>query len=151
MKTVFDKSTNEELIKRISSLSEKSKARWGKMTVYQMIRHFNLWDQWVLGIDNEILYKQSFLGKIIGKIMLHSTVKDDKPFGKNIPAGANFIIKARNGDFDFQKRKWIDLTSKFKTYNNPDFIHGLFGKMNEDQIGIFVYKHYDHHLRQFGV
>lgn len=37
------------------------------------------------------------------------------------------------------------------SFNNPDFIHGLFGKMSKDQIGIFVCKHYDHHLRQFGV
>ena len=151
MKTVFEKSTSEELIRRISSLTENSKAQWGKMNVYQMIRHFNLWNQWVLGVENNIPYKHSFMGKIIGKMMLNSNTKNDKPFGRNIPAGADFISKERSGDFEFQKRKWIELTEKYKTFNNPDFIHGLFGKMSKDQIGIFVYKHYDHHLRQFGV
>jgi len=151
MKTVFDPATIQELVQRISSLEENCQARWGKMDGYQMMKHFNLWNQWVLGIDNKIPYKQGWLGKIIGKMMLISNTKDDRPFGKNIPAGKVFTIRERAGDFEKQKRRWIELTEKYGSYNNPDFIHGLFGKMSKDQIGIFVYKHYDHHLRQFGV
>lgn len=151
MKTVFDATTIQELVQRIGSLSENSKGRWGKMNVYQMTKHFNLWNQWMLGIDNKVRYKQSLLGKIIGKMMLVSNTKDDKTFGKNIPAGKAFTITESSGDFEKQKRRWIELTEKYGSFNNPDFIHDLFGKMTKEQIGIFVYKHYDHHLRQFGV
>jgi hypothetical protein len=38
-----------------------------------------------------------------------------------------------------------------KNYSNEDFIHDFFGKMTKEQIGVFAYKHTDHHLRQFGV
>lgn len=151
MKTVFDPVTILELLQRINSLDENSKAQWGKMNVNQMMNHFNRWNQWVLGIDNKVPYKQGLLGKFIGKMMLINNTKDDRPFAKNIPAGKDFTIRESVGDFEKQKSRWIELTEKYGSFNNPDFIHGLFGKMTKDQIGIFVYKHYDHHLRQFGV
>ena len=45
MKTVFDPSVREELIKRIESLDEGRKAQWGKMNVCQMLRHCRLWEE----------------------------------------------------------------------------------------------------------
>lgn len=151
MKTIFEKSTREELIGRINSINENYEALWGKMNVYQMTKHCVIWHQWVLGIDNTIEYKQSFLGKLIGKMILKNNTKNDKPLGKNAPAGSDFIVKDKSGDLENQKRKLIELTEQYGSYNNPDFIHDFFGKMTEEQIGIFAYKHYDHHLRQFGV
>ena len=38
-----------------------------------------------------------------------------------------------------------------KNYSNDAFIHDFFGQMTLEEIGIFVYKHNDHHLRQFGL
>lgn len=151
MKTIFEKSMRDELISRVNALSENNKAIWGKMNVYQMTKHLNIWNQWVLGIDNNIPYKQDLLGKLIGKMVLKSNTKNDKPMGKGAPAGSNFTIKEENGDFEKEKKTLIKLTEHYEHYNNPDFIHGFFGKMTEEQIGIFAYKHYDHHLRQFGV
>lgn len=151
MKTVFEKSTRDELISRINSLSENNKALWGKMNVYQMTKHCVIWHQWVLGIDNTIEYKQSFLGKLIGKMILKNNIKNDKPLGKNAPAGSDFTVNETNGDLEAQKKTLVKLTGHYGHYNNPNFIHGLFGKMTKQQIGIFAYKHSDHHLRQFGV
>lgn len=151
MKTIFDPNIKLQLIKRIEKINADSKAQWGKMNVYQMIKHLNIWNQWVLGIDNNIPYKQDFLGKIIGKMVLKANTKNDKPMGKGAPAGSNFTIKEKSGDFEKQKQNLFDLTEHYGRYCNPDFIHGFFGKMTKEQIGIFAYKHYDHHLRQFGV
>lgn len=151
MKTVFEKSTRDELINRINSLNENNKAIWGKMNVYQMTKHCVIWHQWVLGLDNEIKYKHSFLGKLIGKMILKSNTKNDKPLGKNAPAGSDFIVKEKSGDLEKQKRTLAKLTEHYGHYDNPDFIHDFFGKMTKEQIGIFAYKHSDHHLRQFGV
>lgn len=151
METIFDESVRNGLKNRISLLETNCKAGWGKMNPYQMIRHMNLWNQWVLGIDNKVPYKQSLLGKIIGKFMLKLNTKDERPFAKNVPAGAVFTIQEKKGDFELQKQRWMELTESYSNYDNPDFIHGLFGKMTKEQIGVFVFKHYDHHLRQFGV
>ncbi|ELR70128.1 hypothetical protein C900_03813 [Fulvivirga imtechensis AK7] len=149
MKTVFDQSTRDELIARINSLDETSMAQWGKMNLYQMLKHCTIWDEWMLGVNNPV-YEQSWLGKIFGKMALKSSLSD-KPLKRNMPAGAGFTTKQSHGDIYLQKKKWMELIAAYAHYSNPNFIHDFFGKMNKDQIGIFAYKHSDHHLRQFGV
>jgi hypothetical protein len=146
LKTVFDKTTREELITRINSLNEDSKAEWGKMNVYQMLKHSTLWDEWVAGKAN---YKRVFLGRLFGKIALRSVLKDDKPFGKNSPTLPDFTIKENHGDVAVEKSKWITLIEEYEHFSNPNFVHSFFGKMTKEQIGFLAYKHTDHHLRQF--
>lgn len=149
MKTVFDKSTRDEVIARINALDQSKSALWGKMNVNQMAAHNIIWNEWVLG-KKQYEYRQEFLGKLFGKLALKSNTKDDKPLGRNMPAGA-FAVKDRTGDIDVQKKTWISLIKNYEHYSNDQFIHDFFGKMTKEQIGIFVYKHSDHHLRQFGV
>jgi len=148
MKTIFDKATRDELINRINTLNENSTAQWGKMNIYQMVKHNALWNEWVLGKNNPI-YRQGFLGLIFGKMALKSFVKDDKPMKKNMPAGRDFTIKEKHGNVETQKKIWMDLIAEYEHFFNPDFIHDFFGKMTKEQIGILAYKHTDHHLRQF--
>jgi len=150
MKTIFDKNIREQLISRIDQITIDKKANWGKMNVFQMVKHNTYWNGWILGKGNHT-YKQAFMGKIFGKIAMKRMVKDEKPFDKNIPTPDHFKPKESNGDLAFEKSKWINLIREYKNYNNPKFIHGFFGRMTQEQIGILVYKHTDHHLRQFGL
>ncbi|MDR7130817.1 hypothetical protein J2X69_003176 [Algoriphagus sp. 4150] len=150
MKTVFEKVTRDELIQRIHSLKNDNTAHWGKMNVYQMTKHCTIWDEWVLG-KNSPVYKQEFLGKIFGKMALKSNTKDDRPLPKNMPGGSAFSVKEKEGDLTSQKGLWAKLIAEYGQFSNDGFIHDFFGKMTKEQIGIFAYKHADHHLRQFGV
>jgi hypothetical protein len=149
MKTIFDHHVREELIKRISSLSKENTAEWGKMNLYQMVKHCTAWNDWVLG-NGHYTYKQDFLGKIFGRMVIKKMVKDDKPLGKNAPAGI-FTIKEVAGDVDLLKEYWKEQIASYVNYSNSHFIHDFFGKMTKEEIGVFVYKHMDHHLRQFKV
>lgn len=63
MKTIFDKATRAELIGRINTLDETRTARWGKMNVYQMLRHCTLWEAWIQGKPRRA-YKQTFIGRL---------------------------------------------------------------------------------------
>jgi hypothetical protein len=150
MKTIFDRSTRDELITRINSLQENFQALWGKMNVYQMTKHCAIWNEWVLGKNNPI-YKQEFLGKIFGRLALTINTKDDRPMSKNMPAGNAFTVKESDGDFVDQKERWQLLLAEYEHFSNERFVHDFFGKMTTEQIGIFTFKHNDHHLRQFGV
>ncbi|NJM80928.1 MAG: DUF1569 domain-containing protein [Flavobacterium sp.] len=150
MKTVFDLATREELIQRISLLKQDGKPVWGKMNVYQMTKHNTIWNEWVLGKKN-FVYKQEFLGKLFGKLALRSNTKDDKPIGKNMPAGKAFTVNENDGDFQSELLTWIEQINAYGNFSNDSFIHDFFGKMTNEQIGIFAYKHNDHHLRQFDV
>ncbi|SFC55914.1 Protein of unknown function [Flagellimonas taeanensis] len=150
MKNIHDPVVREQLIERIEQLDGNKKAQWGKMTVFQMLRHNTYWNGWILGTEDHS-YKQTFLGKIFGKMALKRTIKDEKPFDRNIPTPEQFKAKELYGDLEAEKAKWISLFHQYGNYSNPDFVHGFFGKMTKEQIGILVYKHTDHHLRQFGV
>ena len=148
MKTIFDQTIRTELIARIKSLSEQSVSEWGKMNIYQMLKHCTIWEEWILGV-NKPKYKQEFIGFIFGKLALKSFTKDNRPLGRNTPTSSSFKPKEQSGDVEFEKEKWISLIRAYEDYSNPGFIHDFFGKMTKEQIGILAYKHTDHHLRQF--
>ncbi len=149
MKTIFDKTTREELIGRIYLLNESNTAQWGKMNVYQMIKHCSMFDEWILG-KNQPVYKQAFIGRVFGKIALKGLLKDEAPMKRNMLTIAGFKIKETAGDIEAAKSKWIALIREYEHFSNPGFVHTFFGKMTNTEIGYLNYKHTDHHLRQFG-
>ena len=146
MKTVYDKPTRDQLIRRITMLDANSKPQWGKMNVYQMLKHCTLAEEMYLGKRK---YKRVLLGRLIGPMALKNMLKDETPMQKNAPTSQHFKVRETEGDIDAEKKHWITLIEEYADYTNPDFEHWFFGKMTKEQIGQFVYKHTDHHLRQF--
>lgn len=147
MKSVFDTSTREELVKRINSLSQQSNAQWGKMNVFQMLKHCTLSEEMILG---KIKIKRVLPGRLFGRMILKKLLKDNSPFGKNSPTSSILKTTGESGDIEQQKKEWINRIEQYDNYNNPNFIHPFFGPMTKKEIGFFAYKHTDHHLRQFG-
>ncbi|MNU85181.1 hypothetical protein D3C71_749190 [compost metagenome] len=148
MKTIFDQEVREELIQRINQLNEDAQAQWGKMNLYQMMKHCTNWEEWMQGKGNPP-YKQAFIGKIFGKMGLNRMIRDEKPIDKGVPTSTQFKIKETEGDIPAEKQKWTTLIQSYEQYSNPGFVHDFFGKMTQEQVGLLVYKHNDHHLRQF--
>lgn len=150
MKTIFDQPTRDQLMTRVSALGHNHTAQWGKMNLYQMLKHFTIWNDWILGTHQRV-YKQELLGFIFGKWALKGMVKDDRPMKKGMPAGKAFIVKEKEGDIDSLKQTWMNQIGAYACFSNTAFIHDFFGRMTQEEIGILAYKHCDHHLRQFGV
>lgn len=148
MKTVLDKSTRDELVARIYSLTESSTAQWGKMNLYQMLKHCTLAEEMYLGTKK---YKRTFMGWLFGKIAIRNMLKDETPISRNAPTSNHFKVSETSGDVPVEKKKWADLIEAYADYATPDFEHWFFGKMTKEQVGLFAYKHADHHLRQFNV
>ena len=149
MPTVFDPSTRAALIRRIQAVEETSTARWGRMTVYQMLRHCTLWEAWIQGRPPRT-YKQAFIGRVFGGMALKRLTRDDRPLARNVPTSREFRTSETTGDVAAERRKWAALVEAYAQYSNPDFIHDFFGRMTREQVGQLAYKHSDHHLRQFG-
>lgn len=147
MKSVFDKITRDELIKRINSLNESSKAKWGKMNVYQMVKHCTLCEDMYQG---NVKIRRVFIGRLIGSLILKQILKDDKPFSKNSPTSPQLNTTKDSGDLEKQKLAWISRIQEYQNYTHQDLIHPFFGRMTKEQVGLLDYKHIDHHLRQFG-
>jgi len=138
-----------EIIRRIRSLTGQHKASWGRMTVAGMVTHCALCEEYYNGT---IKIRRSFLGLIIGKAALRSILQDDKNgLRKNAPTAALFRVDDAKADFETGKAKWLALTENYGSYRKEGFVHWFFGYMTKQQLGQFIYKHSDHHLRQFGV
>lgn len=146
MKTVFNKATRDELIGRIYTLDESKKAAWGKMNVYQALKHCTMWDEWIQNGDNT---RQVLVGRLFGKMALKKVLKDESPLARNTPTLPELKIQETAGDIASEKEKWAALIRQYAHYSKPGFIHTFFGKMTQEQVGQLAYKHADHHLRQF--
>lgn len=150
MRTIFDPATRKGLISRIELLTEAHQPLWGKMNVLQMIAHMNIWNEWVFG-RNELPHNQGILGKLIGRWMLKKDTKDDTPMAKGMPAGKGFTTAAVNDGIEELTKKWVRQIYEYEDYTDQHFMHDFYGKMSREQLGVFAYKHMDHHLRQFDV
>lgn len=146
MLTVLDNDTRAGLIERIRKLSGNSVPLWGKMTVYQMLEHCVLADRSYLGKSR---HQRSLTGRILGKGALRQLLKDEKPMPRNAKTGNAFLVKESNGDVEAAKQQWISLLEEYGNFHG-DSTHWFFGKMTNEEVGQFAYKHTDHHLRQFG-
>jgi hypothetical protein len=144
MKSILEQSTREEVKNRIQSLREEDQPAWGKMSVSQMMKHCSQWDEMALGRRK---YKQSLIGRIFGRKALKDFLTD-APFKKNLPTVPAFKIK---GELNFadEKLEWLRSLNSYNQYTDEGFIHPFFGALTREQTGIMVYKHADHHLRQF--
>lgn len=148
MKSIFDNNAVAELSRRISKLDHTARSQWGKMDVGQMMRHCAENDRMLLGLKT---FKRLLIGRLIGKAVLRSNIADDAPLKKNSPTHPDLKINTTL-DPAVEKEAWLPL---LEAYNKLDrnaydnFIHPFFGPMTREQVGIFAYKHIDHHLRQF--
>lgn len=147
MKTLFDKETRDEIAARVRHLHGDAKAQWGKMNVYQMLKHCTLWEDMIFG---KIPAKRALIGRIFGRIALKTVLKDDSPLRRSTPTLPALIVQEESGDIDLQKKEWLDRIRAYSNFDPSSFMHPFFGEMSKNQIGQMAYKHADHHLRQFG-
>jgi hypothetical protein len=146
MKTTLDKTTRDELIARINALNENSVPQWGKMNVYQMLKHCVLWEEMVAG---KVKCKRSFVGLIFGKMALKGLLKEENLMTRNAPSSSELVVKDNDGNVADEKKKLIAYIAGHDHISDSGFMHPFFGQMTKAQIGYLVYKHVDHHLRQF--
>lgn len=149
MKTVYDKTTVEELISRLDKLTPETQALWGKMNAAQMIEHCSIGMETIRGTR---VIKRVFIGYLFGKMMKPSFY-NEKPFKKNLPTAKELTI-VNTVDFNKAKAEIIEHLKAIQTggpENCTTKPHAFFGHLTPEQWGIGMYKHLDHHLQQFGV
>jgi len=149
MQNIFNIDDKNEIINRIDQLHPGSKPMWGKMSVSQMLAHCVVPTKISAG---EIEGRQSFLGRFFGGIAKKQLISN-KPMKKNLPTAPGFVIKNEPDFYESQQA----LKEAIQQLYSTDKIallqrkHPFFGKMTVEEWGLLNYKHFDHHLRQFGV
>jgi hypothetical protein len=149
MKSLFNSTENQEIIERIGKLTHSSQSLWGKMNVSQMLAHCTISLKIAFG---EIKPKSNIFLKLMGKVFKKKIFAQEQ-FRKNSPTGKEFIITDKK-DFDKEKPALISYVRRFLDSGSESLAkepHGFFGKLTVEEWDMLMWKHLDHHLRQFGV
>ena len=153
MGNLFNKNDYDATVQRIQQLGPETKAQWGKMNVNEMICHLSDPLRDVLGDRPSKRAVPLLLRPVLRMIVLGK-----KPFSKNLPTLPSYLQSDKGKGtpvtgFEPDRQQLLQLLQRF--HSAPaDFAfqpHPGPGKLSREQNGFFVWKHFDHHLRQFGV
>jgi len=149
MKSLFNDADRESILRRLDALQVDSPRQWGKMNAAQMVTHCARALETGAG---ERPMKQKLIGKVLMPFFRKS-ILGEKPFSRNGPTDPSFIV-ADEREFSTERQKLVDLIGRFVARGPAAAAtqtHAFFGKMTGEEWGETMYKHIDHHLRQFGV
>jgi hypothetical protein len=151
MKNLFDAAVANQVKARLGKLSPQSERHWGKMTPAQMLAHCTVSMQWAVG---EVVPEKGPLPiRLIGRLVKPRVLRNEDPLRKNSPTAKSLIV-ADDRDLGQERERLSGLIDKFAA-GGPTACtkhpHSFFGKMTPEEWAILMYKHLDHHLRQFGV
>ena len=150
MKNLFEETTVNEVQERVARLSANSSRQWGKMNAAQMLAHCALSMEWAVG---DRMPPRMFLGRIIGGIVKPMVLKDDASMKRNSPTSKDLVVQDER-DLGRERERLCGLIDRFGAAGPKGCTthpHSFFGRMKPDEWAILMYKHLDHHLRQFGV
>jgi hypothetical protein len=148
MKSMFERAALDDVVRRIDSLNAGSQRLWGKMGVAQMLAHCSVTFEVATGRRTA---RRMLIGRLIGPFF-KKRYYDDSDFSRNSPTHPTFIV-ADEREFGQEKQRLLGLAREFseggeaKCTTEP---HSFFGRLTPGEWGIGMYKHLDHHLRQFG-
>ena len=151
MKSIFDPETKQEITLRLNNLSPDKKALWGKMNVTEMLSHCKKPIE--VSLEEKTIKKPNIVMRIFLKIISPS-LYNNKPWKQGLPTAKEYIESIDNDLFESEKNKLnfkIEQISQSKAFFEPSRVHPYFGKFTSEQWGKSIYKHLDHHFKQFGV
>jgi len=150
MKNLFDTATAAQIKERIRRLEPSSQRQWGKMSAAQAVAHCATTMEWAVGDKNE---PRAFLGRLFGPLAKSRVLKDEAPMGRNMPTAKTLVV-ADERELAKESERLCALIDRFST-GGPQgctkHAHTFFGQLTPDEWAQLMFKHLDHHLRQFGV
>jgi hypothetical protein len=147
MATFLDDRDRARLMARLAALTADSQARWGKFTVTGMVCHLRECARMASG---ELAVPDA-CKKLFQTFPLKHLILYVLPFPKGAPT-APALLAASPEEFEAGMRQLAhELDTFLHEDQRPAPAHPLFGPLTRKEWGTLVYKHTDHHLRQFGV
>jgi Protein of unknown function (DUF1569) len=148
MKNIFNEADYVAVVQRINNLTANSNGQWGKMNLTQMLEHCTLQLKRALSIapaakaEGPALYRT-----VIGRRMALYVVP--WPKGSATPSDMNMEINGVDVmDFEKERNQLLALLQQVRQNDNFG-AHLFFGPLNKKDWGRLIWKHLDHHLRQF--
>ena len=145
MESIWNDADRSALAGRIGKLNPAAKAAWGKMSVGMMIDHLTRAFRMATG-ELAVKPKRSAMRfRPLAKFIIYYA-----PWPKGAPTAPELIC-TDDGDFGPRRAALKKAFDRFMAHpRNQLAEHPAFGKLNEKDWGRLVWRHIDHHLRQFG-
>lgn len=150
MKTLRDAPVQREILARLESLTTEDAARWGKMSVHQMICHLRDSYGVALGAKKVAMVAIPIPREVMKRVALQVPIQWRKGF-TSAPEVAQDVGGTRPVEFESDRAGLIVALEQFcGRLQEPCPPHPFFGDMTVDDWRRWGYLHADHHLRQFG-
>jgi Protein of unknown function (DUF1569) len=149
MNNLYQPAAVQEVIARIDQLQPSLPRLWGKMDAAQMMAHCSAALEMASG---KFVARRTFLGRILGPRFRH-LLTEDKPFARNNPT-SNELRVVDNREFAREKERLVQCVREFYYGGEAGCTthpHPFFGAITPLEWSTGMYKHLDHHLKQFGV
>jgi Protein of unknown function (DUF1569) len=150
MRTLSSLSDRREVLMRISNLSPADRAKWGRMSVHEMVCH--LTDSYLCALGEKSA--SSSTGLFQRTLMKWVALQVPLPWPKGVPTRPE-MEQGKGGsapvEFNQDLAALVAVVSRFcDQLPQPALQHPIFGPMDSADWWRWGYLHADHHLRQFG-
>ena len=149
MRNLFDATAVDEVKSRLQHVRPDSARQWGRMNAAQAVAHLANSMEMAVG---DLRPPRVFIGRIFGPLIRRVALGNERPMERNSPtAPALRITDERN--LDAERDRLVLLIDRFhaggaaRCSTHP---HPFFGALTPELWAELMYKHLDHHLRQFG-
>ncbi|SEC83173.1 Protein of unknown function [Tenacibaculum sp. MAR_2009_124] len=145
---IFQETDYREIVLRLEELHAHNQRKWGTMNTTEMLKHCSKQLELALGkieqngVEGSFVMRTSF-GKWIGLYGL--------PWFRGLSTPEKMNVKKSNDEiasFAIEKSLLLSLLKEVLENRslNP---HPFFGSLSQKDWGRLIWKHLDHHLRQF--
>jgi hypothetical protein len=149
LQTLFQSEAVDEVISRIDKLTPATPALWGRMNAAQMLAHCSGAIDMASG---RLILPRVLIGRILGPFV-KPIYTNHKPFSRSSPTDKKLVV-ADARDFGQEQEKLKLRIREFQQGGEAQVTkhpHPFFGTFQPQEWARGMYKHLDHHLRQFGV
>ncbi|MGA7859178.1 MAG: DUF1569 domain-containing protein [Terracidiphilus sp.] len=150
MKNLFEAATVDEIKGRTEQLRPESARLWGTMNPAQALAHCCGGLEWAVG---DKVPPRMFVGRLMGWVVKRLALGNEEPMRRNSPTSKDLVV-ADERDFVAERQRLLELLQRFAAGGPAGCTkhpHSFFGPLTPDEWAELMYKHLDHHLRQFGV
>src|SRR5581483_10839049 len=131
------------------SVTPESQRQWGKMSAAQMMEHCARGLEMATG---ELKPPRVLIGRLLGRIVKPMVLKEGVPMRKDSPTAPSLIVDP-TADLEASRARLLAALDRFVAGGErgcTDYPHSFFGSLKPNEWSALMYKHLDHHLRQFG-
>jgi hypothetical protein len=150
MKNLFEAERVTEVKERLANLTAASPRQWGSMNPPQAVAHCAAGIELALGDRTP---PRLLIGRLIGGIIKPKVLENDEPMRRNSPTVPGLVVLDER-NLQKERERLCALIDRFCAAGPTGCTthpHSFFGRLTPQEWSVLMYKHLDHHLRQFGV